>query len=105
MSQFTLSRRQCLASLLAAWSLPALSRATAGTGRRDVPWLADVQRPPGRLPDDAPRLAPLLVDDQGGKITTLEGWWHSRGAHMETSVAGILNLPIRSVQEWLDRAN
>lgn len=45
----------------------------------------------------------IILEVEG--VATLEGWWHSRGAHMETSVAGILNLPIRSVQEWLDRAN
>ncbi len=41
---------------------------------KDVAWLDDIQRPPAKLPDDAPRLAPLLVDAAGRKITTLGGW-------------------------------
>ncbi|HIQ21771.1 MAG TPA: dienelactone hydrolase [Planctomycetes bacterium] len=39
-----------------------------------MPWLAEVQRPPGELPDQAPRLKPLLVDATGHKITTLAAW-------------------------------
>ncbi|MHC4400257.1 MAG: alpha/beta hydrolase family protein [Planctomycetota bacterium] len=40
----------------------------------DVSWLAEVQTPPKRLPRDAPKLAQLLVDEEGRKITSLEGW-------------------------------
>lgn len=36
-------------------------------------------------------------------VAVLEGWWASRGAHIETSVAGIIGLPIRSVEEWVNR--
>ena len=78
MKRCSLSRRECLASLLTTCSLPALLRAAERGTRGDVPWLADVQRPPDRLPDDAPRLSPLLVDDEGRKITTLEGWRRKR---------------------------
>jgi hypothetical protein len=44
----------------------------------------------------------LLLDCEG--VAVLEGWWASRGAQAEISVAGVLNLPVRPVQEWLDRA-
>jgi len=56
----------------------------AHTGR-DVPWLAEAQRPPNVLPPEAPKLSPLLVDKDGRKIdslvawrarrTELRGWW------------------------------
>lgn len=74
------SRRECLASLLTACSMPALVRAAGRPAAEDVPWLAEVQRPPERLPDDAPKLSPLLVDDAGRAITTLEGWQQRREA-------------------------
>src|SRR5689334_19687182 len=41
--------------------------------RRDVPWLAEVQKVPSDLPS-APALRPLLVDAQGKTIDTLDGW-------------------------------
>ena len=44
----------------------------------NVPWLAEVQEPPGVLPADAPELSPLLVDAAGQKIKTLDAW--RRGA-------------------------
>jgi hypothetical protein len=47
---------------------------------QDVPWLAEVQEPPQRLPADAPRLGPLLVDDNGQPVTTLEAWQRRREA-------------------------
>lgn len=58
----TLSRRSFLAgSAAAAWAAPALLSAdqkqAASPG--DVPWLAEVQTPPKKLPADAPRLAPI----------------------------------------------
>ncbi len=43
----------------------------------------------------------IILECEG--VATLEGWWASRGAHIETSVAGVLDLPIRSVEEWLLR--
>lgn len=43
----------------------------------------------------------IILDCDG--VATLEGWWASRGAHIETSVAGVIGLPIRSVEEWLLR--
>ncbi len=78
MKRAALSRRQCLASLLASWAFPLLARAAKGPTGSDVPWLAEVQTPPERLPDDAPRLSPLLVDEEGRRISNLEGWKRKR---------------------------
>jgi dienelactone hydrolase len=71
-----LSRREALAVLLAGGSFPALLR--AAPAKADVPWLADVQRPPERLPSGGPKLGPLLVDDDGSPITDLEHWQRRR---------------------------
>jgi len=43
----------------------------------------------------------VILECEG--MAVLEGWWSSRGANVEASVAGILGLPIRSVEEWLAR--
>jgi dienelactone hydrolase len=41
---------------------------------RDVPWLAEIQTPPAKLPADAPKLSDLLVDAAGKRIATRAGW-------------------------------
>jgi len=46
--------------------------------RKDVPWLAEVQKPPKRPARDAPQLSPLLADENGQSITTLEVWERKR---------------------------
>lgn len=74
----TFSRRECLASLLTTCWLPAFLQAANQRAAREVAWLAEVQQPPDRLPADAPRLSPLLVDEAGEKIATLEGWQRRR---------------------------
>lgn len=33
-------------------------------------------------------------------VAVLEGWWESGGARWEVNTAGILGLPVRSVDEW-----
>jgi len=60
--------------------MPALLCSAGASSEREVPWLAEAQRPPDRLPDDAPRLAPLLVDEAGKPITTLAQWEPKRQA-------------------------
>ncbi len=45
---------------------------------RELSWLAEVQRPPEKVPEDAPRLSPLLVGEDGRKITTLAAWKEKR---------------------------
>jgi len=37
-------------------------------------------------------------------IATLEGWWGSKGATLEVHVAGVLQMPVRSVEEWVQLA-
>jgi len=59
--------------------ITALAAATKVTVRsqdrpRDVSWLAEIQQPPAKLPADAPQLGELLVDANGQRITTVEGW-------------------------------
>lgn len=44
----------------------------------------------------------VILDCDG--VAVLEGWWLSRGAQIETNVAGVIGLPIRTVGEWLVRA-
>lgn len=46
----------------------------------DVPWLGEVQQAPSDLPEDAPQLAPLLVDDNGDEIKTVPHWKRRRDA-------------------------
>ncbi|MFP4055765.1 MAG: dienelactone hydrolase family protein [Candidatus Brocadiia bacterium] len=65
------SRRDFLASSLAFAALRPAGPALGGEGRGHVPWLAEVQRPPAKLPPDAPSLPPLLP---GGGVATLEAW-------------------------------
>ena len=77
----TLSRREFAASLFATLPLAALGDKMAK--RTDVPWLAEVQTPPAKLPANAggtpvPKLPSLLVDADGRKITTLAGWQKRR---------------------------
>ncbi len=41
-------------------------------------WLAELQRPPARLPEDATRPAPLLFDDEHQPIETAAAWSRRR---------------------------
>jgi len=45
-----------------------------GAEQRDVPWLAEIQQPPAKLPADAPQLSDLLADSAGNRITTVDRW-------------------------------
>ncbi len=49
-------------------------RGHAAQSAKEVAWLADIQQPPQDLPADLPKLAELLVDASGERITTKEGW-------------------------------
>lgn len=44
-----------------------------------------------------------MLDANG--VATLECWWESIGARNEVQVAGILKMPVRPWQEWLERAH
>ena len=83
MKRLDVTRRGFLTSSLSAYCLPALLHAAetgaAETGTaKNVPWLAEVQQRPERLPAKAPRLDSLLVDERGQKITTPDGWRRKR---------------------------
>lgn len=69
-----LSRRKFLASSAAALWAASRRRPLQADEPREVPWLAEVQTPPDKLPDDAPKLSPLLVDDRGRPITSRQAW-------------------------------
>ena len=71
-----LTRRQFVASAAAALSLRTGSAQM--TKPTEVSWLSAVQRPPDKLPDDAPKLTPLLADATGRKIDTLDAWKRRR---------------------------
>lgn len=93
-----LSRRQWLRRYLTGSAMLACSECfshwpwSKATGRRtcvacepgesrtrgDVPWLREVQRPPAVLPDDAPRLTPLLLDAQRMPIQERSAWQQRR---------------------------
>jgi hypothetical protein len=50
------------------------SRGWAAEEVKDVSWLAEIQRPPEKLPEDRPKLSELLRDKDGQPITTREAW-------------------------------
>jgi dienelactone hydrolase family protein len=68
-----LSRRELLAGSVGACAILA-SRAVGFDQARDVPWLAEIQKPPEKLPEDAPKLSSLLIDAAGQQITSLDAW-------------------------------
>lgn len=70
-----ITRRAALQTIAASGASALGGRwASAWQRSADVPWLASIQQPPAKLPDDAPKLSDLLVDASGSRITTLEGW-------------------------------
>jgi dienelactone hydrolase len=73
-----LSRREALGALLAGGAFPPLLRAAPAGA--DVPWLAEVARPPAALPSGRTRLAPLLLGADGRRIATVEAWQRRREA-------------------------
>lgn len=75
------TRRSVLKGLVAG-TAAALARfpvAIAADRQTDVPWLAEIQRPPVKLPENAPRLSDLLVAADGQKIATREAWVVRKG--------------------------
>ena len=72
------NRRGFLASAAAGAVLSGLGSRAAEDDAGEVAWLDEVQRPPRELPDDAPVLSSLLMDDAGQPITTLSGWQAKR---------------------------
>jgi dienelactone hydrolase len=68
-----LTRREFAAGSLVALALAA-ARTQAADAKADVAWLAEIQKPPEKVPEGGAKLAELLVDGQGRRITTREGW-------------------------------
>jgi len=73
-----ISRRRFLAASAAACSLSQMSAGAPSRSERGVAWLAEVQRPPAKIPADAISLPPLLVDDAQRPIRSLEAWQQRR---------------------------
>lgn len=44
----------------------------------------------------------MMLDCHG--VAVIDRWWESSGARNEVNVAGILLMPVRTVNEWLERA-
>lgn len=72
-------------SFLAASLLSAVGQKRSGGADepKDVSWLDEIQRPPEKLPADAPRLTPLLVDASGAPIRSVAEWEKKRTAIRE----------------------
>lgn len=67
------SRREMLGIAGAAAGL-ALCPSGVLAADRQVSWLAEIQKPPAVLPKDAPTLSELLVNGDGGRITSVAAW-------------------------------
>jgi dienelactone hydrolase len=67
-----LTRRELILGALVSGTMASSARGQESV--REVPWLAEIQRVPGRLPENAPRLASLLVNSDGKPIATLAEW-------------------------------
>ena len=72
MTSLLSSRREFLGATAAAFSIASLGSAAADPGK--LSWLAEIQSPPAKLPEDAPQLSELLVDGAGKPIQTLPDW-------------------------------
>ncbi|MEX2175214.1 MAG: dienelactone hydrolase family protein [Pirellulaceae bacterium] len=73
-----MNRRDFLAASFAASAAAGtMSSSHAEPANKNVPWLAEIQQPPKKLPAGAPRLSDLLVDAAGKRIETA-GVWKAR---------------------------
>jgi len=71
------SRREFVAGSIGACGLLA-SSATATEPAKEVPWLAEIQQPPEKVPESAPKLSELLVDNKGQRILAKDAWLSRR---------------------------
>ncbi|MCC6793978.1 MAG: dienelactone hydrolase family protein [Candidatus Hydrogenedentes bacterium] len=70
-----LNRREFIAATASLLSLAPFSARADNAVCREVPWLAEVQRPPANPKlTDTGYLEPLLASDDGSPITSLEQW-------------------------------
>ena len=76
------TRRAALQGIAASAAVVMLSDKVnfAAESSRNVAWLAEIQRPPAKLPDGAPKLSNLLVDGAGKQIATVAAWKPRREA-------------------------
>src|SRR5436190_9280643 len=73
-----MQRRTFLAASTALMA-SRICRAESDDGKsKNVPWLSEIQTPPAKLPADAPKLTDLLLDQDGRKIDSLDGWKNKR---------------------------
>jgi len=98
MSAFEIRRRRFIGSLLAGLAGPSLLPAQSPPPGGEVPWLSEVQRPTQAPPADAPRLSPLLVDENGRPITTLDQWERRREAIRRKWLEFLKPLPLQRQQ-------
>jgi dienelactone hydrolase len=76
--QMTLTRRQFAGVSLAATLGSSASAWQRLPRSREVPWLAEIQTPPAKVPTDVPALFPVLVDAGKNPIRTREHWERHR---------------------------
>src|SRR5688572_20649424 len=70
-----MDRRTFLAASSASLLTSSVALAESGEGKTmDVPWLKEIQTPSAKLPADAPQLSDLLMEPNGKKIDSLDGW-------------------------------
>jgi dienelactone hydrolase len=82
MTRYPLNRRAFVRAGIAS-ALFAAARPATGQEQKnhlDVPWLADIQRPPDKLPGDAPQLSDLLASKDGRRIDSRAEWESKREA-------------------------
>jgi len=79
-----LQRRALLTSAMGGVALAAfgeterLTAALAPAAKGEVPWLAEIQTPPAKLPAEAPMLAPLCREQDGTPIRRKADWLRRR---------------------------
>src|SRR5688572_29703298 len=74
------TRRAMIQSAAAGASVALLhgSHAAAADRPADVPWLEEIQRPPEKLPEGAPKLTDLSRDAGGRPIDSRQAWERRR---------------------------
>ncbi len=75
---FKTSRREFLAAVATALAGLAGQSNDSRASAVEVEWLDEVQRPPSKLPENAPNLLPLLVGPEGAPIRSRIQWQAER---------------------------
>lgn len=61
-----------------SFSVPLMGALVAGFSAGELPWVSEVQTPPRVIPEDGPKLRPLLIDGAGSPITSGVAWGKRR---------------------------